>query len=363
MHTKTSPVRRNHLANVLIEASPVAIVLSTPNGTIEVVNRVAQTCFGYRESELAGASLDLLFPDRESRRIGTEQVHFLSHLRHPDPATEWCLAGRRSDGSNFPAKVSLYPLATTDGDKRLVNVVCLSENDACSEKHVQCERLAAILQMASGLSHESRNALQRAESCLDLLELDLTDRTELLGLTDRIRDSLHHIHKTYEEVRDYAAPISLHRVDTNLPRFLQAVVDAWTADRSCVVPEIRIRCDRQCEWGVLDEKSVGQLLNHLLDNAAAASPPDQAIELRCRRIVTTESGGIELSVRDYGSGFDEQLERCLFEPFFTTKQHGTGLGLAVCRRIVDAHDGTITLANHPAGGAVVHVALPQSRSR
>ncbi|MEO9590203.1 hypothetical protein [Rhodopirellula bahusiensis] len=134
----------------------------------------------------------------------------------PDPDKALLLQAHRKDGQTFPAKVTLHPLKTDSGDSCLANVIDLTQpqgpaNKSKHEKRIQGERLAAVLQMVSGLAHESRNALQRAHSCLDLLQLDLVDQSDLMTLTEQIRGALTDIQQNYEEVRDYAALIVLKR--------------------------------------------------------------------------------------------------------------------------------------------------------
>lgn len=351
-------VRNNRLANFLLETSPVAIFVSSPAGIIHVVNPVAERWFGYEESELAGRQLEQLFPEDASSDNMSQYLCFLSHLRAPEPGKEWWLSARRRNGTDFLAKVTLHPITTIDGEMRLANVVKLSDHESRTEKHVQRERLAAVSQMVSGLSHESRNAMQRAESCLDLLEMDLVEDSETHQLTNRIREALHSIHRTYEDVREYAAPIILKRSSVDLRWLIRAVTDQWSRERRGETPKLHIECDAFCDSVSLDVDRFGVVLRHLLENALQASSVYQTIEIRCRRL-DSGTGMLQICVRDHGSGLDEAVKRCLFEPFFTTKQQGTGLGLAVCRRIIEAHEGNIDASNHPGGGTVVRIRFPQ----
>jgi len=68
---------------------------------------------------------------------------------------------------------------------------------------------------------------------------------------------------------------------------------------------------------------------------------------------------IEIEIKDNGGGLGPETSLRLFEPFYTTKQHGIGLGLAICSRIVEAHNGRIRAANHPQGGTVVGITVPK----
>ena len=88
------------------------------------------------------------------------------------------------------------------------------------ERALQAERLAAIGQVVAGLAHESRNALQRSQACLEMLALTVRDRPEALDLIERLQQAQDHLHTLYEDVRSYAAPIKLDKVAVRPPRGL-----------------------------------------------------------------------------------------------------------------------------------------------
>jgi PAS domain S-box-containing protein len=108
-----------------------------------------------------------------------------------------------------------------------------------------------------------------------------------------------------------------------------------------------------------DTIQVQQVLLNLILNAAdamAATPVKRRIAIISTR--AGRAGNIEISVRDHGCGLEPEAQSRVFKPFFTTKDHGLGLGLAICARIVGAHGGTLTLKNHDTGGAIAIVSLP-----
>ncbi len=98
-----------------------------------------------------------------------------------------------------------------------------------------------------------------------------------------------------------------------------------------------------------------EVIANLVRNALQASPPDVPVSVR----VAVEAGALVYEVRDRGEGIPAGQEEAIFEPFQTTRVRGTGLGLAVARRVVELHGGVITAAQHPAGGAVFRVVLPK----
>lgn len=365
MQTKTNPLRRNRLANLLMEASPAAIVVTNSHAAIAAMNHVAEESFGYREGELIGQSIEQIFPHEVARDDSTHDACILSRLSNPDPAEPLLIQARRKDGQIFPAEVTLHPLTTALGDSCLVNVIDLSRQTAHTtssehEKQIQGERLAAVLQMVSGLAHESRNALQRAQSCLDLLQLDLVNQSDLMTLTDQIHDALKDIQRNYDEVQNYAAPITLKRTTVDLPELCRSIFDELTQSTDDDAPRLTLQCNAACQKTELDANRIREVVRHVLENAIHASPSQSQIEFQCNCSRSPGAATIEIRLRDHGEGLSPEVEQRMFEPFFTTKQHGTGLGLAVCRRIIEAHGGTIEATNAPDGGAVVQIHIPKS---
>jgi signal transduction histidine kinase len=100
-----------------------------------------------------------------------------------------------------------------------------------------------------------------------------------------------------------------------------------------------------------------EVLVNLLRNAREASPAEKPVEVT---LGLRGERSLAIEVRDHGPGIEPGEEERVFEPFYTRRAKGTGLGLALARRIVEGHGGTITAHNHPDGGAVFSVRLPPS---
>jgi signal transduction histidine kinase len=107
---------------------------------------------------------------------------------------------------------------------------------------------------------------------------------------------------------------------------------------------------------LLDAAQMQQVMINLLKNAAESGSPPAQISVAARQ----QPDGFVIEVSDRGSGLSEEVMRDALLPFYSTKPTGTGLGLTLCREIVDAHGGRLSLANRPGGGAVVTVWLPSA---
>jgi signal transduction histidine kinase len=220
------------------------------------------------------------------------------------------------------------------------------------EQLVRQERLAAIGELASTIGHELRNPLEVLSNAMYLLRSDLgprptdaaqrhlaTAEREVSAATVIVSDLLEFARQRDPVVIDVDVTDLIHEVLSVLPPPTGVAV---TTD---IGPSIRLRADRD---------QLRQLLLNLLSNAYQALPDGGRVS------VGAVSGGgvVRLSVRDTGVGIADDVQKRLFEPFFTTKARGVGLGLAVCKRVVDAHHGDISVESSVGAGSTFRVTLP-----
>jgi signal transduction histidine kinase len=233
------------------------------------------------------------------------------------------------------------------------------EKQLAEARALQAERLAAIGQTVTGLAHESRNAFQRSQACLELLALELEDRPEQLELVQRIQRALDHLHRLYEEVRDYAAPIKLEKQKCDLAHLWR---DAWShLEVVRKTKEVRLieqvgNTDLSCN---VDWFAMGQVFRNIFENAIAACPNPGTIVLQCVPAKYDGKSAMQIAIQDNGTGLTPEARARVFDAFFTTKSKGTGLGMAIAKRLVEAHSGTICIGDSPGGASFV-ITLPRS---
>ena len=224
------------------------------------------------------------------------------------------------------------------------------------ERALQAERLAAIGETMAALVHESRNALQRSKASLEMLQLEVEDRPEALKLIQRAQKAQEDLHRLYEEVRQWAAPLTLRREACDLRELWKEV---WCLVKQAhPARDTRLIEDIACQDAVchIDPFLISQVLRNIFENALEVTPPGSTITVRC--MSSTQSGEIVIAITDQGPGLSTEQQRRIFEPFFTTKSKGTGLGMAIAQRIVHSHQGEI--AARSPGGAEIEIKLPRS---
>jgi signal transduction histidine kinase len=226
------------------------------------------------------------------------------------------------------------------------------------QRAVQAERLAAIGQMATGIAHESRNALQRIGASAEMLEPEVEGNATALALLARIQQSQAHLHRLLDEVRNYAAPVVL---DVSACRITEAWREAWEllrAQRNEQQATLREHLETTELAIQADRFRLVQVFRNLLDNALAACGDSAQIDIHCQSALLGSAPAIRVRVLDNGSGLNAEQRRRIFEPFYTTKPTGTGLGMAITQRLVEAHGGTICVGDDSSPGAEIVVTLP-----
>lgn len=232
---------------------------------------------------------------------------------------------------------------------------------ASQARALQAERLATIGQTVTALAHEGRNALQRAHSCLGRLELRQEGRPDELDLTRRARQALCDLERLFDDLRSYAAPMRVDRKACDLAAIWR---EAWAQLLSRHQHGMARLVDENPGVATVcaaDPFRLEQVFTNLFANALEACSAPVQVTITC---VEAELGGrpaLRLCVRDNGPGFPQERLRRAFEPFQTTKPTGTGLGMAIVKRIIEAHEGTITLGNRDQGGAEVQITLPREQ--
>jgi signal transduction histidine kinase len=207
---------------------------------------------------------------------------------------------------------------------------------------VKRERLAALGELAAVVAHEVRNPLGVLFNSIGQIRANLrspgkTDENEtLLRIAAEEADRLNRL---VGDLLDFARP--------NEPRLVPRAIEDVVRDAVAEAAPARIDVEVASDLPLvpMDAQHMRRALLNLVLNGVQASPEDHALSVRAR----ADGAFVRIDVADHGAGIPDDVRASIFEPFFTTKASGTGLGLAVVKRIVDAHRGTIEIASTSAG--------------
>jgi len=208
-------------------------------------------------------------------------------------------------------------------------------------------RLSTVGEMAAILAHEIRNPLASLKGHAQLLAERTPPDSPERGKVDRIVTEAHRLEAITTDLLDFVRTGPLDLQPVTVEELLRKVVAEAGSDA------VKLDTSGAPERWPMDAGRVGQVLHNLLRNAVEASPEGTPVEVRASR----EGDVLTVTVLDLGEGVPEESLERIFEPFFTTRTRGTGLGLAVARRIVELHGGSLTAGNRPGGGAEFRLTL------
>ena len=346
---------------IIIDNTDAIIYLKNLNLQYISMNRKLREIVGLAAPEVAGLTDRDMFPEVVAEAIRANDRRVLAD----GMAIECEEVIPLADGPHTYVSLK-FPLLDPAGLLYAVGGVStdITPLKEAQRRAVQAERLAAVGQMIAGLAHEGRNALQRGQACLEMLARKVEDRPDALDLVAGIQEAQDDLHQLYEEVRGYAAPIVLDRRSCRIGDLL---FEAWGRLATSRVGRDAVLRDRgdpglACSG---DAFRLTQVFRNILDNSLAAAQDPVVIDVEWSEAETAGVPAVGIAIRDNGPGLTPSQRCNLFEPFFTTKSQGTGLGMAIAKRIVDAHGGAIEAgagAGPGAGpGATILITLPRGK--
>jgi signal transduction histidine kinase len=220
---------------------------------------------------------------------------------------------------------------------------------------VRAEQMAALGEVAAGLTHEIKNPLAGVIAVLEILRVEGDTNAQHHELFDQMLSELRRVTSTVEGLLRLARPQPPLRAAVDMSRIVREITSLFTARlrRQGVTLEVQMSDVPTLQ---LDMALMTQLLVNLLTNSLQAT--DRGGSVSVVLAAFPDRRGIVLAVQDSGRGIPPDKVDHVFDPFFTTKEEGTGLGLAICRQIVEQHGGTISLESEEGHGTRVVVLLP-----
>jgi len=353
--------------SALLDAAPDAVVIVDATGVVRTVNRQTEQLFGYSRQDLLGQPVEVLMPERFRGRHTGHRAGYSAdqHTRPMGIGLE--LFGLRKDGSEFPVEISLSPVQSRDGELVISIIRDISYRKQVEE---QLRATAADLarsnaeleQFAYVASHDLQEPLRMVASYTQLLarryagKLD-SDADEFIGFAvdgaKRMQDLINDL-LAYSRVGTRALELQL--VD------IQQLVDSVVADLSTAIAEAGAAVEA-ADLPILrgDPTQLRQLFQNLITNAVkfrGERPP--LIRITAER----QDQWWQFGLQDNGIGIEPQyLERIfvLFQRLHTRADYpGTGIGLAICKKIIERHGGRIWIESEPGQGTTFWFTLHAS---
>ena len=337
------------LNDLIIENAADGVIAIDRQGDVTTMNPAAEVITGYQRHELVGQPYSMLFdntqfysPVLDTLEHGTEHV-----------ALEISFPGR---DRTIELSVTTSRIHNTHGEMigALVIFSDLTARKETQRRMAQAERLATLGELMAGVAHEVRNPLTAIRGYVQILRQQTSDpiHQEYLSVVLKEIDS---INKVIQQLLDFSRPRHSQWQQVSLNALIEeTLVLVQTAGVQARVDFIS-ELDNELNPINADRELLKQVLLNILINAVQAISARGKIRIQTWQYSDSQQA---ISIEDNGCGIDLSLQKKIFDPFFTTKASGTGLGLALSQRIINAHQGDIRVASLPGYGATFTLILP-----
>lgn len=353
----------------VVEAAPSAMLLVDAKGQISLANAQAESLFGLSRDLLVGSTVERLVPERVRLSHEAYRRGFAAELRPRAMGLGRDSHALRSDGSEVPVEVFLTPMRGAEPSMILVSIIDVSERRlnerrAATQRDeiAHLSRVAMLGELSGSLAHELNQPLaailSNAQAAQRLLARDppqIQAVTEILAdivasdrragaVIERLRSMLRK-----EDVKHALLDLN-HVAEESLRLMYSDLLDRRVSVDTCFAQNLPLVSG--------DRVQLQQVILNLLINgcdAVAGRGREARLHVSSR---VTEFGSVAIAISDNGNGIAPQDIERIFEPFVTSKSQGIGLGLAICRSIIEAHGGRLWASNNASRGATMEFELP-----
>ena len=339
-----------------VENTNEAFVTINEDHSVVFFNKTAEKIFGFSREEILGHDLNTILSPRCSqdhrlavaRYIRTKEPKLIGH--------ESEFTAVRKSGETFPAAISFSVAGIADRLFFTALVRDMTETKALQQKALRSERLAALGQLVAEITHEIKNPLTIIGGFARQLKKTIRGENEL-GKLNIVVEETERLENLLGELRELYLPKSLVIEHLDINELLYEVYCLTKDD--CERKKIRFTLKPGADAGLVegDKGKLKQVLLNMVKNAIEAIGTGGNLFLRSERVNDT----VKVIVADDGPGVSKGDQEKLFSPFFTTKRHGSGLGLCICKRIVEEHQGcSMSLVSQEGKGTEVTVTFPSA---
>jgi two-component system sensor kinase FixL len=363
--------REAHLRSIL-ETVPDGMIVIDERGIIQSFSAAAERIFGYAAREVCGRNVSQLMPsphrehhdDYLARYLRTGERHIVGIGR--------VVAGQRKDGSTFPMELAVGEVK--QGDRRLFTgfVRDISERQRTRQRlqELQAElshvsRVSEMGQMASALAHEINQPLAAASNYLQAAKRLGARRDPAQGplmdeALDKATAQVERASQILRRLRTFIRKGEPELASEDVTKLIEegsAIALVGARERGVTV---RLQAAARLPAVLVDKIQIQQVIVNLLRNAVEAMEQGPRRELTLEAALTAEDGPVIVRVVDTGPGLAPDVAERLFQPFVTTKPQGMGVGLSICRSIIEGHGGTLRAEPNPGGGTIFSFTLPSA---
>ena len=354
----------------LLDAAVDAIIVIDHRGRIETFNAAAEVIFGFSAQEVLGENVSLLMPEP----YRSEHDSYIRNYLETGNARIIGLGreaqGKRKSGAVFPIDLSVGEIPTDEQPKFVGIVRDITERKRSEvevhqtrERLAQFGRLSTLGEMAASLAHELNQPLTAiatyTEACQRLIESGHSDDDEILATLKKCDAQAQRAGDVIRRLRQFVQKRELGRQEVSCEELIRDLAALAEVDaRNNGIP-LTIDVAEGLPKIMVDAVQIQQVILNLIRNGIDAMMNmdhyDEGISVSVSKF---ENNQVKLVVTDHGSGITKEADEKIFQPFFTTKPSGMGLGLAICRSIIESHGGVLSFTKNPSGGTTFYFTLP-----
>jgi two-component system, LuxR family, sensor kinase FixL len=359
--------REAHLRSIL-ETVPDAMVVIDEQARIQSFSATAVRLFGYDPQEVIGKNVNVLMPGPYREQHDGYMQRYLDTGERRIIGIGRVVVGERKDGSTFPMELAVGEMRSggiryftgfiRDLTERQQTETRLQE---LQSELVHMSRFTALGEMASTLAHEINQPLTAItnylKGCRRILERMEGDSVPMLrDAVNEAGEQALRAGQVIRHLREFVTRGESERHIESLPKLIEEASALALVGAKEQGVRVMFQFDPGAAFVLADRIQIQQVLLNLIRNAIEAMQEAPRRELTVATHVV-EDGYVELSVKDTGSGLAPEVAAQLFQPFVTTKKHGMGVGLSICRTIVEAHGGKIWANSKQGEGTAFNFTL------
>ena len=364
--TQDLTAREAHLQSIL-DTVPDAMVVIDEQGLIQSFSAAAERLFGWTPEEVRGRNVSMLMPPPYS-------VQHDSYLEHHRVTGERriigigrVVVGRRKDGSDFPMELAVGEMRSSDRRYFTGFIRDLTERQRTEGRlqDLQAElvhigRLSALGEMSSALAHELNQPLSAVGNYINGARRLLDSGADPAAIKDALERASTQTLRAGEiirRLRDFVQKGETDRRIEHLSKLVEEASALALLGAKDANIRVAIRLDPSVDQSLADRVQIQQVLLNLIRNSV-----DAMLDSPVRRLTISSQAAegemVEISVADTGGGMAPEVLAKLFQPFVTTKSQGMGVGLSICRTIIEAHGGRIWTEPNTPNGTIFRFSLP-----
>lgn len=346
----TLQYRTKDLADVNYALDQSAIVAITDTkGTIQYVNEKFCEISKYSRDELLG----------QDHRIINSGYHPKEYIRNLWVTIAngriWRgeFRNRAKDGSIYWVDTTIVPFLDVRGKPYQYMAIRyeITARKRSEELLREQAALARLGEMAAVVAHEVKNPIAGIRGALQVISSRMADSRDRSVIGDIIA-RLDALNRIVQDLLLFARPRPLRTEPVDLRSLIMSTAELIRRDPSLASIDVRVAGDGSIVQG--DPEALQLVFQNILMNAAQAMGGTGRVDVA----IVLDSGSLRVSIADHGPGMSPEVRAKAFEAFFTTKHRGTGLGLPIARRVVEAHGGQVQIETPSGGGTVVSIVLP-----